>query len=101
MTPLCVVRSRMRIHRLWTTVLCALAAAAGEYRAHAETIDVPFATCGGVKTAGSYSGLVLVTVSGWGIATPGNPGYDAFYSLAVADPSVAVQSCPTCFRFSR
>src|SRR5262249_48852288 len=66
-----------------------------------ETITVPFAACGGVQTAGTYSGLVQVTVTGYGIVTPGNPGHDGFYGLTVADPTVAKDPCPDCFRFAR
>jgi hypothetical protein len=58
--------------------------------AAAETLNVPFCGFSNAKTAAVYSGLVEVTVSGVGEATPGNPRQDAFYPEGggVGDPDI-------------
>ncbi len=78
-------------------VFCAMLPAT----AHAETITV--LPCGftPVATTASYSGLVTITVSGTMVNTPGNPTNDAFYHLAVGDPSTQVGQATEWLRYNR
>src|SRR5262249_9008783 len=87
-----------RVPRILASVLIVLAASAVT---GAETINVPFDTCGGVSTSGQYSGLVQVTFSGYGVTTPGDTLIDAFYALDPNDPSVSLGESGGGFRFSR
>src|SRR2546426_5295066 len=67
----------------------------------AETVTVP--PCGSTPgtTAGAYSGLVNVTVSGSLVITPGNPDQDAFHNFNESNPSTAVSPNPDTFRYNR
>src|SRR5439155_5083186 len=68
-----------------------------------ERVVVPFATCGGVSTAGAYTGRLDVTFSGWGIITPIVNVIDAFYLLDPNGPSLQAYNELNFgqFRFSR
>ena len=69
--------------------------------AFAETITVP--PCGNSPgtTAGAYTGLVQVTVSGLLDNTPGNPLQDAFYNVDPINHAVSAGPCQGCFRYNR
>src|SRR5262245_49925449 len=72
-----------------------------------ETLEIPFATCRGVSTAGQYAGQVKVTFDDWGVITPGSNQIDAFYCLSLNAPNFTctgpAYSQPNFgqFRFSR
>src|SRR5262249_23430149 len=69
--------------------------------ANARTGIVP--ECGNTPgtTAGSYSGLVTLTVSGLIDVTPGDPLRDGFYKASSNDPSMSLGPDPTFFRYNR
>jgi hypothetical protein len=66
-----------------------------------ETLTVPATACGGVQTAGSYAGVVTISVTGWAVLTPGNPTSDALYSLSASDDRSALGTDNVQFRYSR
>ena len=66
-----------------------------------ETVTVP--PCGSTPgtTAGAYSGLVNVTVSGSLVITPGNPEQDAFFNFNESAPATPVSENRDTFRYNR
>jgi hypothetical protein len=67
----------------------------------AEMLTIPPCGSNAVTTAGAYSGLVSITVSGTMVNTPGNPSTDAFYNIEELNPSVPVSQAPEWLRFAR
>ena len=77
--------------------ICALGASVSR----GETVTVP--PCGSTPgtTAGAYSGLVTVMVSGSLVITPGNPDQDAFYNFNESAPATPVSENRDTFRYNR